>query len=97
MIRDFYPEFKLGSANQETLIYQPYMRMSAKLDLPHKDAYKLIATKISVSKSTEEKSMVARVWAEVMAPTFDYPTYWILNELRAHGQESKNFSIVKCK
>lgn len=71
--------------------------MSAKLDLPHKDAYKLIATKISVSKSTEEKSMVARVWAEVMAPTFDYPTYWILNELRAHGQESKNFSIVKCK
>lgn len=95
VIRDFYPEFKLGSANHETLIYQPYIRMAAQLDLPHKDAYKLIATKISVCKSAEERLMVARVWAEVIAPTFDYPTYWILNELRGYGQESKSFSIVK--
>lgn len=93
--RDFYPEFKVGSVNQETLIYQPYMRMLAKSDMPHKDAYKMIATKISSGKTGDERVMVARLWAEVIVPTFNYPTHWILNELVGFSHESKSFSIVK--
>ena len=57
----------------------------------------MIAAKISSGKTGDERLMVARVWAEVIAPTFNYPTHWILNELVGFSQESKSFSIVKCK
>ena len=68
-----------------------------KADMPHKDAYKLVATKISSGKTIDERLIVSRVWAEVIAPTFNYPTHWILNELTGFSRESKSFSIVKCK
>lgn len=94
---DLYPEFKVGSGDPVTMIYQPYLRIPINSDMPHKDAYKMIATRISTAKKADEKQMAARVWAEIIGPMFNYPTHWILNELRGFARESKSFSIVKCK
>lgn len=63
---------------------------------PHKDAYQMIAKRLSFAKSKEEQQIAARVWVEIICPMFKYPTNWFLNELREFTQASK-FSIVKCK
>jgi hypothetical protein len=94
---ELYPEFMVGSAESDAMMYQPYMRMQLKSGMAQKDAYQLIAKQVSIAKSPAEQQMVSRVWAEVVAPLFDFPTHWILSELRDFGKPQKSFSIVKCK
>jgi len=51
----FYPDFKIGSADVDALMYQPYLRMSVKADMPHKDAYQMIAKQVSINKTPDEQ------------------------------------------
>jgi hypothetical protein len=95
--KEFFPDFVVGSENQDTLIYQSYMTTIASLESPHKDAHKLISRKILWAKSLDERLMVARVWAEIIVPFFDYPIHWISDELQNHGIEGKSALIVKCR
>lgn len=94
---ELYPKFMVGSADSDAMLYQPYMRMQLKSGMAQKDAYQAIAKHISIAKSPAEQQMVSRVWAEVVAPLFDFPTHWILSELKDFGKPQKSFSIVKCK
>jgi hypothetical protein len=95
---DFYPEFYSGSANDDTLIYQSYIRVPpTKPDSKHKEAYHLVAKQVSISKTKEEQQLISRIWCEFVRPLFDYPVYWILNELRDFGVKQKTSPIVRCK
>lgn len=94
---DLYPKFMNGSADSVAMMYQPFLRMPLKSGMAQKDAYQLIAKQVSIAKSPVEKQIISRVWAEILAPLFDFPTHWILNELRDFGKNQKSFSVVKCK
>lgn len=83
------------SEDETTLIYQPHMRLPINLNMPHKDAYQLVAKQVSIAKSSDEHLRITRIWAELMCPLFKYPPHWILNELQDTGKRIS--PIVKCK
>ena len=93
--KPFYPFITRGLEDKK-MLYQPHSRFPLRPDVPHKDAYKLVA--MSLHKKTDsEKEMISRIWSEFIARLFRFPAHWIRNELRSFKKDHRQSSIVRCK
>lgn len=95
--RPFVPQFFLSEPDEEHLLFHPHLRLALNNDMPHKDAFDCIACQINNGPSTSgvDRERVARIWAEFVVPFFNYPTHWVLGELRKGVKSDKSSPIVK--
>lgn len=97
----FLPSFSRKCSDGDALLFQPHISIALGKDaMPsHKDAYKLLVTKIKNNSSytKTEREMAGRIWAEFMVPWFDYPVHWVLDEVRESFRGRLNPGVVKCK
>lgn len=92
--KEYYPQFLMGNTDSDTLIYQPYMKIPVSAEMPHKDAYQLIMTAISMCKSETDQERASRIWAEFMLPFFSFPVHW-LDDGQDASNDKKSSVVVK--
>lgn len=95
--REFAPNFGLRCANASALFFQPYVGINLSANVAHKDACKLLSTKLRNNQacSRVDREKVGRIWAEFMLPWFQIPTHNVLDEIRDSFRGDRNPGLVK--
>lgn len=97
----FLPEFSLSSSDPDAVLYQPFITMRVRNDvpLPHKDAFQLLTEQVNKhsARSKLDRERVGRIWAEFVVPWFGFETNTVLAEVRDSFVGSHATSVVKCK
>lgn len=81
------------------MLFQPHISVKVNNDMPHKDAYELVSLQIFnvAAKNDADRERVSRLWSEFVAPLFNLPIHWYLNELKDKARSEKSSHIVRCK
>jgi histone deacetylase complex regulatory component SIN3 len=93
------PSFSACHADSSMLLFHSHLSVNATQSMPYKDIYDCLAIQIQnfPAKTHVEKEKVSRIWTEFIAPWFNLPFYWFLNELRDKARSDKSPTIVQCK
>lgn len=95
--RSIAPDFSSSCLDAKAVLFQSHIRLDASNSMPHKDAYECLTMHImnGVAKTNADREKVSRVWAEFIAPWFDLPVHWFLEELRQRIRSDKSSCVVK--
>lgn len=93
----FVPSYSLSCPDLTSLLFQPHSRLQCKVGPSHKEALQLVSYRLKHSGlSPLDRERVGRIWAEFMAPWFDYPYHWVVDEVRDSYSGTLGPSVVKC-
>jgi hypothetical protein len=94
----FLPEFALSCSDRDAMLFQPFITVRLRNDVPfpHKDAFQLLNEQVNkhAARSKLDRERVGRIWAEFVAPWFGYQTNTVVAEVRDSYVGS---SVVTCK
>lgn len=96
---DFLPKFACSHPDSEALLFQPFTSVNAGLDISHRDVFSLVSKRIQSDSSLSAilRERIGRIWAEFVVPWFEYPAFWVADELRKSFRGSLSPNVVKCK
>jgi len=98
--RLFQPTFAKRASDPGAVLFQPFIETAhCKVNISHKHAFQLITHKIKESPnvSAYARERMGRIWAEFVAPWFQYPTHWVLPEVRESFGGELSPNVTKCK
>ena len=95
----FAPSFSLEHADPRAILFQPFVSVSCKTSISHKEAFELVTQQIrsNADISALDRERIGRIWAEFVAPWFGYPAHWIAEEVRGSFSGNLTPNVVKCK
>lgn len=95
--RSIGPTFYSSNPSTKAMLFQPHIKLRVSNIMPHKDAYDCltIVSNNGVAKTNADRERVSRIWSEFIAPWFDLPVHWFLDELRKRIRSDKSSCIVK--
>lgn len=96
--RPFTPTFGTRAPHAGALLYQPYLEVQCKVDISHKHAMQLIVHTMKVASNVTalDRERMGRIWAEFVVPWFQYPSHWVLDEVRDSFRGKLCPSVTKC-
>lgn len=97
--RPFAPTYGKRVPHAGALLYQPFMELQCKVDISHKHAFQMIVykTKVASDVTVFDRERIGRIWSEFVVPWFQYPTHWVLDEVRDSFSGKLSPSVTKCK
>ncbi|KAL7565064.1 hypothetical protein ACA910_005076 [Epithemia clementina (nom. ined.)] len=89
--------FSVGMPDSSCLFFEPCITVSSEVGPSHKDAFQLVTQKVNRSPNAEPVDLerIGRIWAEFMVPWYNYPAYWVMNEIRQSFSGRLSQSVVK--
>jgi Sin3 family co-repressor len=94
----FTPSFGKRAQDAGALLFQSCMETECQVDIAHKYAFQLLTHKVKTDASSTafERERIGRLWAEFIVPWFQYPSHWVLDEIRQSFGGKLNPNITKC-
>jgi paired amphipathic helix protein Sin3a len=95
----FLPDYATSHPDSQALLFQSYASVKAQLDVSHRDVFSLVSKRIELDSglSSIHRERIGRIWAEFVVPWFDYPPFWVADELRKSFSGTLCPNVVKCK
>lgn len=95
----FAPSYALKHPDPKAFIFQPYLSVISRADVSHKHALDLMYAQISsdskVSSMIHER--IGRIVAEFLTPWFNYPTHWVIGQVRDSYRGTMGPNVVECE
>jgi paired amphipathic helix protein Sin3a len=97
--RTFTPKFSSANSDRGAMLFQPHLRVGAKVDASHKDAFTFVVQQLKATSKVSpfDRERIGRIWAEFVVPWFGYPSHWVMDEVRSSFRGKITPAVVKSK